>query len=95
MKEKEFKTDILTTQPEQVLENNLISQLTSLGHEPVVIRTEKDLLENFKTQLGKHNQTSFSEAEFEKIIIHLSKGNIYDKAVTLRDKFELIKDKRR
>jgi len=82
----------MTTQPEQVLENNLISQLTSLGHEPVVIRTEKDLLENFKAQLGKHNQTSFSDTEFEKIIIHLSKGNIYDKAVTLRDKFELIKD---
>lgn len=82
----------MTTQPEQVLENNLISLLTSLGHEPVVIRTEKDLLENFKAQLGKHNQTSFSDAEFEKIIIHLSKGNIYDKAVTLRDKFELIKD---
>jgi len=82
----------MTTQPEQVLENNLISQLTSLGHEPVVIRTEKDLLKNFKAQLGKHNQTSFSDTEFEKIIIHLSKGNIYDKAVTLRDKFELIKD---
>ncbi|WP_298247335.1 type I restriction endonuclease subunit R [uncultured Christiangramia sp.] len=82
----------MTTQPEQVLENNLISQLTSLGHEPVVIRTEKDLLENFKAQLGKHNQTFFSDTEFEKIIIHLSKGNIYDKAVTLRDKFELIKD---
>ena len=82
----------MTTQPEQVLENNLISQLTGLGHEPVVIRTEKDLLENFKAQLGKHNQTSFSDTEFEKIIIHLSKGNIYDKAVTLRDKFELIKD---
>lgn len=82
----------MTTQPEQVLENNLLSQLTSLGHEPVTIRTENDLLENFKAQLGKHNQTSFSDTEFEKIIIHLSKGNIFDKAVTLRDKFELIKD---
>ena len=82
----------MTTQPEQVLENNLISQLTSLGHEPVIIRTEKDLLDNLKIQLGKHNQTTFSETEFEKVLIHLSKGNIYDKATTLRDKFELIKD---
>ena len=43
----------MTTQPEQVLENNLISQLTSLGHEPVIIRTEKDLLENLQSSTWK------------------------------------------
>ncbi|CAM1348415.1 type I restriction endonuclease subunit R [Tenacibaculum crassostreae] len=82
----------MTTQPEQVLENNLISQLISLGHKSVVIKTEDDLLSNLKTQLEKHNKTTFTASEFERIVIHLSKGNIFDKAKTLRDKYVLQKD---
>ncbi|TXK79446.1 type I restriction endonuclease subunit R [Mesonia sp. K4-1] len=82
----------MTTQPEQVLENNLLSQLDSLGHQPILIKTEKDFLENLKTQLEKHNKTTFSKEEFNKILIHLSKGNIFDKAKTLRDKFVLHRD---
>ncbi len=39
----------MTTQPEQVLEHNLLSQLDRLGHQPILIKTEKDLLENLKT----------------------------------------------
>tara|TARA_R110002012_G_scaffold279098_1_gene467015 strand:+ start:14108 stop:16957 length:2850 start_codon:yes stop_codon:yes gene_type:complete len=82
----------LTTQPEQVLENNLVTQLTGLGHKPVTLKTEEDLLSNLKTQLEKHNKTTFSTTEFERILIHLSKGNIFDKAKTLRDKYVLQKD---
>lgn len=82
----------MTTQPEQVLENNLVTQLTGLGHKPVTLKTEEDLLSNLKTQLEKHNKTTFSTTEFERILIHLSKGNIFDKAKTLRDKYVLQKD---
>ena len=77
----------MTTQPEQVLENNLVSQLQGLGHKRVTIKDEKDLLNNLKAQLEKHNNTIFSASEFNKIVIHLSKGNIFAKAKTLRDKF--------
>lgn len=82
----------MTTQPEQVLENNLVSQLIGLGHKSVVIQTEGDLLKNLKVQLEKHNKTAFTDSEFDRILIHLSKGNIFDKAKTLRDKYVLIKD---
>jgi type I restriction enzyme R subunit len=82
----------LTTQPEQVLENNLVSQLIALGHKSVVIKTEVDLLSNLKSQLEKHNKTTFTASEFDRIVIHLSKGNIFDKAKTLRDKYVLQKD---
>ncbi|QXP74664.1 type I restriction endonuclease subunit R [Tenacibaculum sp. AHE15PA] len=82
----------MTTQPEQVLENNLITQLISLGHKSVVIKTEEDLLSNLKSQLEKHNKITFTASEFERILIHLSKGNIFDKAKTLRDKYVLHKD---
>ena len=82
----------MTTQPEQVLENNWISQLIALGHKAVVIKTENDLLSNLKSQLEKHNKTTFTASEFDRIVIHLSKGNIFDKAKTLRDKYVLLKD---
>lgn len=82
----------MSTQPEQVLENNLVSQLIGLGHQSVVIKTEDDLVNNLKTQLEKHNKTSFTVSEFERILVHLSKGNIFDKAKTLRDKYVLQKD---
>tara|TARA_R110002049_G_scaffold272440_1_gene449983 strand:+ start:14334 stop:17186 length:2853 start_codon:yes stop_codon:yes gene_type:complete len=82
----------MTTQPEQVLENNLVDQLIGLGHKSVVIKTETDLLKNLKVQLEKHNKTTFTDSEFDRIVIHLTKGNIFDKAKTLRDKYVLIKD---
>ena len=82
----------MTTQPEQVLENNLISQLVGLGHKSVTIKTEDDLVSNLKSQLEKHNKTTFTTSEFDRILIHLSKGNIFDKAKTLRDKYVLQKD---
>ena len=82
----------MTTQPEQVLENNLIRQLVGLGHKSVTIKTEDDLVSNLKSQLEKHNKTTFTTSEFDRILIHLSKGNIFDKAKTLRDKYVLQKD---
>ena len=82
----------MTTQPEQVLEDNLITQLYSLGYKAVTVFNEESLLSNLKTQLEKHNKTVFSDAEFNQILIHLSKGAIFDKAKTLRDKFDLKKD---
>jgi type I restriction enzyme R subunit len=82
----------MTTQPEHVLENNLVSQLVGLGHKPVTIKTETDLVSNLKAQLEKHNKTTFTASEFDRVLIHLSKGNIFDKAKTLRDKYVLQKD---
>lgn len=82
----------MTTQPEQVLENNLVRQLIGLGHKAVTIKSEEALVSNLKSQLEKHNKATFTTSEFERILIHLSKGNIFDKAKTLRDKYVLQKD---
>ena len=82
----------MTTQPEQVLESNLISQLVGLGHQSVTIKTAKDLVKNLKNQLEKHNKIAFTASEFDRVLIHLSKGTIFDKAKTLRDKYVLQKD---
>jgi len=82
----------MTTQSEQLLENNLMHQLTTLGYEQVAIPTEADLYSNLKEQLQIHNKLTFSENEFTKVLNHLNKGSIFEKAKTLRDKFQLTKD---
>lgn len=57
----------MTTQPEQVLENNLIKQLKELGHSYVAIKDEAELYKNLKSQLEKHNKTIFSDCKSYKI----------------------------
>ena len=83
----------MTTQSEQVLEENLIKQLMELGHERVTIKDEQALLANLKAQLEKHNRTTFSSAEFAKVLNHLNKyTSVFERAKILRDKYALPKD---
>lgn len=82
----------MSIQSEAILEENLISQLVGLGYEKVTINNDKALEANLKVQLEKRNQTTFSEMEFKRILNHLSKNSIFDKAKTLRDKFDLLRD---
>lgn len=80
------------TQSEAILEENLITQLVGLGYEKVTIKDDKALEANLKSQLEKRNQTTFSEMEFKRILNHLSKGSVFEKAKILRDKFDLTRD---
>src|SRR5690606_38798918 len=82
----------MASQPEYVLEQKLVEQLQDLGHKRVSIRNERELIENLKIQLELHNKTKFSDKEFEKILNHLSKGNVFERAGILRSKFRLDRD---
>lgn len=82
----------MTKQPEYLLEENLVNQLSDLGYKKVVIRDERDLIQNLQEQLQKHNNTTYSYNEFKQILNELSKGNIFEKSKTLRDKIDYIKD---
>jgi type I restriction enzyme R subunit len=79
----------MNIQPEQILEDNLVKQLTKIGYERVKIKNESELLDNLKTQLEKHNKTTFLAEEFAKILNHLNKGNVFERAKILRDKMPL------
>ena len=70
----------------------LIDQLEGLGFEGVAIVDDSALEKNLKSQLGKFNKTIFSDAEFTKILNHLNKGDRFQKAKTLRDRFVLKRD---
>lgn len=87
----------MTAQSEQTLENNLVAQLIEQGYEQVVITHSDELLANLKRQLEKHNAeklggTLLSDAEFKRVVNHLDKGNVFDRAKILRDKMHLVRD---
>lgn len=83
----------MTIQSEQILEENLVKQLVGLGHELIILRDESALLANLKCQLEKHNRSTFSAKEFDRILIQLNKSaSVFERSKILRDKFALLKD---
>lgn len=90
----------MSRQTEQILEEQLVTQLQKLGYLYVLINSENDLILNLKSQLEKHNAAALSKTgdarltklEFEKILNILSKGSVFDKAKTLRDKQQIERD---
>ena len=82
----------MSKQSEQILEEQLIAQLQKLGYAYFPIADEKALIANFKSQLEKHNQISFSDAEFDKVLNLLNKGSVFEKSKTLRQKQHIVRD---
>ena len=82
----------MSHQSEAILENNLIKQLIGLGYEISGIYDGDKLVSNLKKQLEAFNKTTFTSKEFDAILNHLAKGNVFEKAKTLRDRFQLTKE---
>ena len=82
----------MTTQPEAILENNLIKQLVGLGYTSVKIPDGEALVANLKKQLEAFNKANYTDKEFDTILNHLAKGNEFDKAKTLRDRFSFTQE---
>ena len=69
----------MTVQSEAALEEGLIKSLIQNSYEYIEVKEEKNLRENFKLQLEKHNRkelelhgrTQFTDAEFDRILLHL------------------------
>jgi type I restriction enzyme R subunit len=82
----------MSKQPEQILEDLLIELLQKLGYGLVSIKDENELIANLKSQLEKHNNIRFSATEFERVMNILSKGSVFEKAKTLREKQHIVRD---
>ena len=82
----------MNTQPEQILENNLIDQLVILGYKKVAIHDEADLLINLKRQLEVHNKVSLTDKDFSQILNYINKGNIFERAKILRDRVPYLNE---
>ncbi len=82
----------MSREPEQILEDNLVKQLVALGYSFVPIRDEEALIVNLRTQLEHLNKIKLSDREFARVLNHLNKGNVFERAKLLRDKFQLTRD---
>lgn len=83
----------MTSQPEQLLENNLVGQLVQLGYDKVIIKDETDLLNNLKLQLEKHNKITLSDNDFKQVLNYINKGSIFERAKILRDRVPYTNEK--
>lgn len=82
----------MAKQPELILEEQLVGQLQKLGYGLVYLKDENELIANLKLQLEKHNNIQFSDKEFERVMNILSKGSVFEKAKSLREKQHIIRD---
>ena len=82
----------MTKQPEAILEYNLIQQLVGLGYAAAKVLDGGALVSNLKVQLEAFNKESFTDKEFDTILNHLAKGNVFEKAKTLRDRFSFTRE---
>lgn len=82
----------MTHQSEAQLEKSLIKRLTHLGFAPVVLEDSAAFEANLRSQLEVFNNTTFTDGEWKRIMNHLMKGDRFNKAKTLRDRYSLKRD---
>jgi type I restriction enzyme R subunit len=66
--------------------------LIGLGYQSVKVMDGNALVSDLKTQLEAFNKTDATDKEFDGILHHLAKGNVFEKAKTRRDRFSFTKD---
>ena len=83
------------------VENKFIDRLEGIGYSFIKMNSYDDVLANFRTQLAKFNEkkllekghaASFSDSEFNRIMIHVDNHSVYESAKILRDKYVLQLD---
>lgn len=79
------------------LEDRMLDQLVKQGYEKVQINDVKDLENNFRQQVNKHNKIELknkplSDKEFEKLMVKVSGKGVYQSANELRQKQFIERD---
>lgn len=79
------------------LEDRMIDQLVKQGYEKVQINDVKDLENNFREQVNRHNKIELknkplSDKEFEKLMVKISGKGVYQSANELRQKQFIERD---
>lgn len=82
----------MSTQPEALLEAELVTQLRGMGYRHVVIQDDETLLANLQSQLEAFNGTAFTQRDMTRILNHLQKGTLYDRNKILRDRYALERE---
>ena len=73
------------TQSEAQLETDLVKRLIALGFQPITLPDMPAMHANLRKQLNLHNSMTLSDTEFARVLNLLDKGNVFEKAKTLRE----------
>lgn len=88
-------------QSEYDVEIKFIERLESIGYEYIDLKNYDDVIRNFRDKLAVFNSrklieakgsASFSDPEFDRIMIHIDNKTVYESAKILRDKYVLNLD---
>ncbi len=86
---------------EYEVEVKFINRLESIGYQYIDLTNYDDVIENCRKQLSEFNapklieakgSASFSDAEWNRVLIHLDNHTVYESAKVLRDKYVLSLD---
>ena len=86
---------------EYEVETKFIDRLESIGYQYAELGNYDDVLANCREQLAAFNavklkeakgSASFSDAEWNRVLIHLDNHSVYESAKLLRDKYVLTLD---
>lgn len=86
---------------EYEVETKFIDRLESIGYEYADLTNYDDVIQNARTQIATFNATklteakgsaSFSDTEWNRVLIHLDNHSVYESAKILRDKYVLTLD---
>ena len=88
-------------QSEYDVEVKFIDRLESIGYEYIELKNYDDVIANFRNKLALFNsdslieakgEASFSDSEFDRIMIHVDNKSVYESAKIMRDKYILTLD---
>lgn len=82
----------MSTEPEYILENNFIAQLTGLGYQPTYVNNVELLKDNLRAELERLNDCKLSDSEWYKVQTKLTKGKSIDRARLLREQLIIERD---
>ena len=91
----------MTSILEYQIEEKFIDRLRNIGYNYIELNNYEEVINNFREQLAKFNAkkleekahaATFSDTEFNRIMIHIDNHSVYESAKILRDKFVLTLD---
>ena len=82
----------MSTEPEYILENNFIAQLTGLGYQLTYVNNVGLLKDNLRLELERLNDCKLSDSEWYKVQTKLTKGKSIDRARLLREQLIIERD---
>jgi len=82
----------MSTEPEYILENKFIVQLTGLGYQRTYVNNVRLLEDNLRAELERLNNCKLSDSEWYRVQTKITKGKSIERARLLREQLIIERD---